>query len=86
MACIYFIGCIVAFFLTLAVRCPKFKVVTLADLIAAFVCGLLSWLSIGVIVGMFLSAIGWCLFQDAKDITIFKRGKTNYEDLYEGRC
>lgn len=75
MAGIYFIGCIVAFFLTLAVRCPKFKVVTLADLIAAFVCGLLSWLS-----------IGWCLFQDAKDITIFKRGKTNYEDLYEGRC
>lgn len=79
MASIYFIGCIGAFFLTLAVRCPKFKVVTLADLIAAFVCGLLSWLSIGVIVG-------WCLFQDAKDITIFKRGKTNYEDLYEGRC
>jgi hypothetical protein len=86
MGSIYFIGCIVAFFLTLAVRCPKFRVVTLADLIAAFVCGLLSWLSIGVIVGIFLSVIGLSLFQDAKNIIIFKRGKTNYDDLYEGRC
>lgn len=70
---VYAIGFVIAFILVMMVRCPKFEVVKLSDIMASLICGVLSWFTVAFFIFAFICYGIWEWYDSKKDVVIFRK-------------